>query len=195
MVCAADVTGFGFVFVSRWYRELVGYRQAATPLWLRDCGFYPVSMARNPRSPVIEALRLSPTCRQRETCVGGGRAMQEQVPHDGEFHRADAWAQPGNTNVWQAETSVEWSRADRRAYRLISATASSVAVGPNMGSPRVPKTDCRSPEPMRGFHERSLEFHEQAAWRPRSVQPVGGTAGAGRGEDHSGPDRGNAVRQ
>jgi hypothetical protein len=50
IICAADVTGFGFVFVSGSYRELVAYRQAAPPLWLRDCGFYPVSMGARRRN-------------------------------------------------------------------------------------------------------------------------------------------------
>jgi hypothetical protein len=78
IICAADVTCFGFVFVRGSYRELVAYRQAATPLWLRDYGFYLASMAHNPRGSVIEALRLPPTYGQGETCVDGGRATQEQ---------------------------------------------------------------------------------------------------------------------
>jgi hypothetical protein len=140
IICAADVTGFGFVFVNGWYRELVAYRQAATPLWLHDNGFYPASMA------VIHEV-LSPkrcvSCQRvgrAEARVDGRRATQKQVPPDGEFHRAKAPAHAGNTNVWQAETSVEWSRADRRAYRLTGATASSVAVGPNNGSSRTKQT-------------------------------------------------------
>jgi hypothetical protein len=42
----------------------------------------------------------------------------------------DPTSTQGNTKVWRAKTSVEWSSRDRHGYRPTNAIALSVAVGP-----------------------------------------------------------------